>query len=237
MQAYPHHIISQQKKSAEVLVHHIHKLLTPSSVLDVGCGPGLFLKKFKELGVKTVQGVDHKIDPELLDQYLNSAEYLDHNLNLALELEIKYDLCLCLEVAEHLNQNASDQLIKSLCSHADTIVFSAAIPYQGGINHINEQWPEYWIQKFKGQGYTCYDIIRPAIWHNEKIEWWYRQNILLFSKVVIPGLNDLFSYQGDKLVHPGQLIKYKQQIEAIYAGKKSTTTYLKWLAKSLINRR
>lgn len=60
------------------------------------------------------------------------------------------------------------------------MLFSAAIKHQGSVNHINEQWQSYWIEKYKNNGYACYDIIRPIIWKDDSIQWWYRQNIFVF---------------------------------------------------------
>ena len=54
------------------------------------------------------------------------------------------------------------------------------MPYQGGTGHVNEQWPNYWIEQFAQRGYIAVDYIRKRIWDDEAIPWWYRQNILLF---------------------------------------------------------
>jgi hypothetical protein len=61
-------------------------------------------------------------------------------------------------------------------------LFSAAVPGQTGDGHVNEQWPDYWIDKFKQQGYSFADIIRPAVWENEDVLWWYAQNTFLFFR-------------------------------------------------------
>jgi hypothetical protein len=51
----------------------------------------------------------------------------------------------------------------SLVSRGPVIVFSAAIPYQGGTNHTNEQWPEYWARHFSAKGYVPVDCVRRQI--------------------------------------------------------------------------
>lgn len=233
---YPHAITPEQAKSAQALVKKIFDLCNPGSVLDIGCGPGLFLNEFKELGVTEVYGIDHKIDQKLRSKYLSDSEYHDHNLNTNVDLGTRFDLALCLEVAEHLSDLHAKTLVQSICKHADLVLFSAAIPYQGGIDHINEQWPEYWIELFHSQNYTCYDVIRPAIWDDEQIEWWYRQNTFIFSKHAVQAFEELPSFMAKRLVHPGQLNKYKRQLEGIYAGKKKSLNYLKWLVKSLTSK-
>ena len=89
---------------------------------------------------------------------------------------------MCLEVAEHLPEQSAKTLVESLCSLSDFILFSAAIPGQGGLHHLNEQWQEYWVVQFKEKGFAAFDCIRPKIWNNSKIQFWYKQNILLFAK-------------------------------------------------------
>lgn len=55
-----------------------------------------------------------------------------------IELHRRFDLVLCLEVAEHLPASAADTLVRSLTGLGNVIAFSAAIPFQGGANHVNE---------------------------------------------------------------------------------------------------
>jgi 2-polyprenyl-3-methyl-5-hydroxy-6-metoxy-1,4-benzoquinol methylase len=61
-----------------------------------------------------------------------------------LDLEKEFDLVVSLEVAEHLPASAADQFVNTLVKHGKKILFSAAIPGQGGQDHLNEQWPDYW---------------------------------------------------------------------------------------------
>ena len=94
----------------------------------------------------------------------------------------KFDLVESLEVAEHLKEENADHYIELLCQLGDLILFSAALPFQTGTNHINEQPPQYWNEKFQSFGYECFDILRCEIWDNNNICWWYRQNILIFAR-------------------------------------------------------
>ena len=88
-------------------------------------------------------------------------------------------------------------------------MFSAAIPLQGGQNHINEQWNDYWIEKFSAEGYTCLDFLKPYFWDNDQIFWWYKQNILFFTKEP----QRFSNYEMNKLnnvIHP-DLFKIKTE--------------------------
>ena len=145
-------IISESKKVPE-----------GSKVLDVGCGIGTWLKAFEECGVKDYLGLDgNHVNRSLLK--IPAEKFRVQNLLESFRLNRKFDLVISLEVAEHLDEKISDQFVKGLVEHGETIVFSAAIPYQSGQNHVNEQWPAYWQQKFEKHGYYFHDVIRPKIW-------------------------------------------------------------------------
>ena len=62
------------------------------------------------------------------------------------------------------------------------MIFSAAIPGQGGTHTINEQWPSYWIDLFRKSGFEPLDCIRQQIWTNSGVEWWYAQNTFAFVR-------------------------------------------------------
>ena len=95
-------------------------------------------------------------------------------------LDKAYDLALCLEVAEHLPQERAPGLIADLVKAAPVILFSAAIPAQGGTNHVNEQWPSYWAKLFRMHGYRAVDALRPLIRSSKNVAFWYRQNAVLY---------------------------------------------------------
>lgn len=59
------------------------------------------------------------------------------------------------------------------------IIFSAAIPGQGGTGHFNEQWPDYWAELFGENGFAVDSSFRFGIWDDDRIENWYRQNLMI----------------------------------------------------------
>lgn len=172
-------------KAADVIVPIISQLFSPKSVLDVGCGLGTWLKVFREKhNLNDILGLDGSyLDRSKL--VINDSLFLEYDLRNKINLDRKFDVVLCLEVAEHIPEKFSGILIESLCNHSDTIVFSAAIPGQGGQNHVNEQWPEYWEKKFNSLGFKKSDLIRPFIWENSNVDIWYKQNIFVYSKNII----------------------------------------------------
>jgi len=151
------------------------------SVLDVGCGLGTWLTIFQESGVPEVLGLDgNNVDRSML--HIPERQFRECDLTNPFDLGKRFDLVLCLEVAEHLPESCSDEFVASLCRHSDRIVFSAAIPGQGGQHHINEQWVDYWQLRFRQMGYILADAIRPLIWNDGNVDVWYRQNIFLYVK-------------------------------------------------------
>ena len=112
--------------------------------------------------------------------------------------EERFDLAITLEVAEHLPPERAAGFVEELCTLAPIVLFSAAIPDQGGTHHLNEQWPEYWVAEFSRLNYRPIDAIRPRIWTDPEIYWWYRQNCLLFvSTAGAEGQSDAESAGGN----------------------------------------
>ena len=148
----------------------------PSSILDVGCGTGTWLRADADLGVADYLGIDGIVVADEV-RHVPKSTIQQHDLSKSFNLNRRFDLILCLEVAEHLPESSSDNLISSLVTHSDTILFSAACPGQHGQHHINCQWPAYWQESFNRHGFTCDDSVRWQIWDEARIQPWYRQNI------------------------------------------------------------
>jgi hypothetical protein len=157
-------------------------LVQPRRVLDVGCGLGAWLAVFRHLGVDDVWGIDGDyVDRTMLE--IPAERFLARDLSQPWRpWDRPFDLVLSLEVAEHLPADCAGGFVRSLARLGPAVLFSAAIPHQGGTNHVNEQWPDYWAQRFREVGYTVIDCIREQVWQNPRVEWWYAQNILLFVR-------------------------------------------------------
>jgi len=168
-------------QSAENTVPIVLSLVRPASVIDIGCGVGTWLSCFRASGVQDILGIDGPyVNKKLLR--IPADCFLPHDLTQPVSLSRVFDLALCLEVAEHLPEKRARTLVADLAALAPAILFSAAVPGQGGTGHLNEQWPVYWRDLFEQNGYQCLDCIRPRIWDNDAIEPWYRQNLLLFVR-------------------------------------------------------
>ena len=144
---------------------------TPTSVIDVGCGTGVWLSEMENFGVENTNGIEGSWLPKT--SFLAQLDNFHHE---------PVDLCLSLEVAEHLPESSAEGFVRNLVRFSDTILFSAAPIGQGGRYHFNERPISYWKEIFKRHGYSIVDIVRPQIWHNIEIPFWYRQNIVIFTK-------------------------------------------------------
>lgn len=207
--------------SAIQVIPIVLEYIYPKSVLDVGCGGGDWLSIFKQYGVEDIIGIDGdyvntddlSIDPNL---------FYPHDLTTPLRLNKKFDLVVSLEVAEHLPIDKAFIFIENLVQHGDIILFSAAVPGQGGTFHLNEQWPDFWVKVFESFDYIPIDCLRDNIWNLQKVEWWYKQNILFFVKNdklnSFPSLNK-FSYIQPKpliRIHPALLYNKRIYRDIIY---------------------
>lgn len=166
--------------SAEVIVPIVMDLILPESVIDVGCAEGRWLSVFSKAGAK-VFGVDGVwVKPEQL--IIPKEQFQSIDIEKPFTLNRATDLVVSLEVAEHLPESSADGFIESLVKLAPVVLFSAAIPMQGGSHHINEQWPEYWSEKFSKHDYIPVDCIRRRVWDNKKVSFFYAQNIFIYVK-------------------------------------------------------
>lgn len=196
-------------QSAREIVPLICSIQRPARVIDVACGTGEWLKVFREHGTQTVKGVDAAwMDPAMLS--IGPDEFFVHDIAEPLVLDEAYDLALMLEAAQHVPKEHAADVVRSLTRLAPYVLFSAPIPHQGGSGHdVNEQWPSYWAAHFADNGFACIDLFRRLIWDNEKVEWWYAQNLLLFFDREQIEHNELLSLAlqaspgpPQRLIHP-----------------------------------
>ena len=178
---YDHALNPHTVEGARVALGILFSNHTPSSLLDVGCGTGTWLKAASDMGVSEVYGVDGIVQrsKKLL---IPEERFRQQDLTHAWNLGRRFEYALCLEVAEHLDACHAPVLIDSLTAHADTIYFSAACPNQLGQHHVNCQWPSHWQGLFNERGYVCSDAPRWQIWNDPRIEPWYRQNLFVATR-------------------------------------------------------
>ncbi|MHC4065200.1 MAG: methyltransferase domain-containing protein [Planctomycetota bacterium] len=155
---------------------------TVRSCIDVGAGAGAWLAAAHKLGIVDTVAVEgawvRKIETRIPKEQYVFTDFHDESLDFTR----RFDLALCLEVAEHLPPPKAERIVETLARLSDVVLFSAAIPHQGGTHHANEQWPSYWAALFAARGFRCFDVLRWSIWDDERIAYWYRQNVLLYVR-------------------------------------------------------
>ena len=238
---YVHYEQVHNFAAAKEVVPFLMNLLNPKSVVDVGCGTGTWLKVFSDNGISDFLGIDGEyVDKDALK--IKRESFIEFDLERLYLSNKKFDLAISLEVAEHLKEESAEIFVKTLTNLSDVIVFSAAIPNQGGQNHLNEQEPFYWISKFENEGFKCYDVLRPIFWENKNVDCWYKQNILLFTKnsALSDKLNSFNTFLNRHLVHPellkikeGMLKSQKNNYDIIVNGKKGSKFYFKILFNAI----
>ena len=179
--AYHGALYEGARRSAERVLPLVLDAVHPASLVDFGCGSGAWVAAALAAGVEDALGVDGPWVEEAT-LAIPRERFGAADLSRPLDLGRRFDLALCLEVGEHLPPEAASPLVHTLCRHAPVVLFSAAVPGQGGEGHLNEAWPEAWAALFDGAGFEGRDALRRRIWHDDAVEPWYRQNLLMFCE-------------------------------------------------------
>jgi SAM-dependent methyltransferase len=169
---------SAARQSADIIAPYVRDLIQPSSILDLGCGTGSWLAAF---GVDDVVGVDGEWVPDGLLE-IPSDQFRQHDLRQPFDPGRTFALALSIEAGEHLPESSADLLVDELARAAPVVLFSAAIPYQGGTGHVNSQWPSWWATKFKARGLAPVDCVRPRFWAHPDVRFFHAQNLILYVR-------------------------------------------------------
>jgi hypothetical protein len=204
--------------SARRILPIVFDAVRPKTMVDVGCGVGAWLDVARELGVASIgyEGVWVKSLPLIYP----GLDIRPADLEERLQPGQQYDLAISMEVAEHLTPARADSFVADLVALAPHVLFSAAVPGQGGNNHINEQWQSYWADRFAAHGYGPHDIVRPKVWNDRSVAYWYRQNVILYSRGFVtkraPGFDQ---------VHPEHTAWYRLIHRWLTSGLKPGTIF------------
>lgn len=170
--------------SDRVVAETLSDLYRPRRVVDLGCGSGYFLAGFQRLGVEV-----YGLEKSRAGLRRCAAAGIP-----ATPFDLRRDwppsgatgeLALCFEVAEHLEARWSRRLVELVTTLAPRAIFTAAMPGQGGVRHVNEQPPEYWIERFIAVhwGYRAgatEDLRR--LWAERGVVSWLVTNVMVFER-------------------------------------------------------
>jgi hypothetical protein len=159
-----------------------HFISGVKSCIDLGCGLGSWSHSLLKHGIERVDMIDHpSLDKSLL-KLNEKLNFYPVDLDKDLPPSSFYDLAVCIEVLEHFEESRAKVILEFLVKQADLILFSAAIPGQNGIGHINCKRHAYWHKLFKQHGFDFYDGVKPKLMKNELINFWIRQNLFFYYK-------------------------------------------------------
>lgn len=145
--------------SARRVLPLVIELLSPRSILDVGCGAGSWMAAALELGIEDVLGIEggHPSDDAL---QVPRDMILTRDLRDPVDLGRTLDLAISVEVAEHIPAEFADRFVLLLGNQTDAVLLSATVHGQGGLRHVNEQWPDCWADRLAPHGFQCFDPFR-----------------------------------------------------------------------------
>jgi hypothetical protein len=217
------------------------------SLVHVGFGDGAWLAEAQRLGVPEVHGIDGPwatldgllVAPERVT-IVDTREPFDGGGRT-------HDLAICVEYAEHLPAARAASFVADLTKLAPVIAFSAAIPGQGGVGHINEQWPSYWDAHFRAVGYRMVDAVRRRLWTATGGPAYLAQNLLIAIDerrlADYPRLADVASREDGgalSLVHPETYDAKRRQLagrSAVPGVRTATRTLMRALGRSVRKKR
>src|SRR5262249_45270644 len=171
---------------------------------------------FARHGVDDFIGVDGDWVP-LEKLHIPPERFVPSRLDKPLRLGRRFDLAVSLEVAEHLPQRVAHQFVRNIVDLAPCVLFSAAVPYQRGTEHVNEQWPDYWAALFREHGYLVVDGLRPLVWSNEDVFSFYRQNVIMFATQETIAAHPLLARDRERTVDQQISIVHPELMESLAA--------------------
>ena len=170
--------------SAEGIAASVRTLLPDvRTVVDVGCGSGAVLAALERVGISG-SGLEYA-DAALNRCRAKGLKVQKFDIESEPPPGLRGDLALSTEVAEHLPAERADAFVDLLIGIADTVVMTAAVPGQGGTDHVNEQPNSYWIAKFEARGLAHDPAVTQAWrhdWTSRGVDSHRARNVMVFRR-------------------------------------------------------
>jgi glycosyltransferase involved in cell wall biosynthesis len=172
------YIEAEEQPCADRIADWIKDTIKPTKVLDIGSGPGMYVKSLLDRGVDAF-GID-------IDDRVEGKDYLAKES--IFDTKRTADTVICFEVLEHIDPAYADQEVEALYNAIESggiLIFTAAQPGQGGVGHINCRKKAYWKNKFIAKGLVFQqDLTNDLITFERKgiHMGWFVNNVMIFKK-------------------------------------------------------
>jgi 2-polyprenyl-3-methyl-5-hydroxy-6-metoxy-1,4-benzoquinol methylase len=148
---YYKRVNKEEGAQAEAMADFIVSVFNPKTVIDLGCGTGLYISSLMARGVDCL-GIDSSENAfDYVFLRVDSTKVMAGDLRERLTFP-QADLVLCLEVLEHIQEEFADQAVDNIVNAGKVLIVSPS-PHGGGEHHHNPQPKRYWIEKFRKRGY------------------------------------------------------------------------------------
>jgi SAM-dependent methyltransferase len=134
----------------QMVADRVIGVVSPASVLDVGCAKGLLVQALREKGIDAT-GLD-------VSRYAVEAAHDDVRDHLRVAsatdpIDGRYSLITCIEVLEHMAPAPAQQAIDRMAAATNRILFSSSPSDHREPTHINTRPTEQWVASFAERGF------------------------------------------------------------------------------------
>jgi SAM-dependent methyltransferase len=167
-----------------ILAEALTEVLDFEIVLDIGSANGFLIDALFEKH-RRAQGIELSADAV---PYMSEKARKNTHIGDITQLPTigSFDLVTCIEVAEHIEKEKSEALVKAIVKNAkDYIYFTAATPFQGGRGHINCQPHFFWLNLFRKYGFRLNYLLTERLVNKiEKVDmcYWLPLNSLILRR-------------------------------------------------------
>jgi SAM-dependent methyltransferase len=200
----------------EGFIRSVVEVCQPSTVLDLGCGQGYFVKWLRDEKVEA-----WGVEGENLGSLFRAPGYqIQQDLSQSFDLGKTYDLVMCTEVVEHIPEIYEDVVFDNIAHHTHRyLVFSGATPGQGGTGHINEKPETYWFACLVRRGFKLLHAASVQTRLSSTLDW-YVKNISIWELQKseedrlekVETIAAQYSYHLSQAVSERKMIQAQQQV-------------------------
>lgn len=175
----------EEKPQAQRMAMYLaskRELGTDTRIVDVGCGPGLYVDALTAAGFEAIG-----IDSDARIPKRSNFHRLDVVTTPVIPGVPAADVVISFEVAEHIDERDAPHFFRFVAfgTMARIVYFSAARPGQGGDGHVNCQPKAYWCELWYQHGYY-FDPDESEAWLSFMAAGphmgWLTQNGMVFRK-------------------------------------------------------